>query len=56
MDIPPTVQIVPRVLLSEAPSNNGLFRLLGSVYLAAALEGVICVTIRYLESSEIYVS
>jgi hypothetical protein len=31
-----TVRTTPRVLLSEAPSNNGLFQLLGSVYLAVA--------------------
>jgi hypothetical protein len=36
MDMLPTVRTIARVLLSEAPSNNGLFRLLGSVYLAVA--------------------
>jgi hypothetical protein len=36
MDTPQTVRTIPRVLLSEAPSNKGLFRLLGSVYLTVA--------------------
>jgi hypothetical protein len=36
MDMPPTV---PRVLLSEVASSSGLFRLLGSVYLAVAYQG-----------------
>lgn len=36
MDMAPTVQTIPRVFLNEAPSNYGIFRPLGSVYLAVA--------------------
>jgi hypothetical protein len=36
MDMPPTVQTMPHVLFSEVPSNNGLFQLIGSAYLAIA--------------------
>jgi hypothetical protein len=36
MDMPPTVQTIARMLIDEAPNNNGLFRPLGSTYLSVA--------------------